>query len=418
MKIDKIVVKIASRCNINCSYCYMYNLGDESYKLQPKFIAEKTIQEFVKKILSHLQKNKLQRIHIIIHGGEPLLMNKTDFTNFINHFDLLKKNEIEVNFSLQTNGILIDNEWCNLFKKHFINIGISLDGAKQDNDLFRIDKKGKGTYDDVINGLNILNNNNFNTGVLSVMNLKSNPIEYYEHFKSLNLKSVDILLLDANHDTKQNVFQHNISPSEWYIKIFDKWFYDSEQKYNVRFFEMIIKEILGQKQDLDSLGIHENNVLVLETNGDIEAVDVLKLCGDSFTKNGININTHEIDEISKSELIEVYYNSGKYLPQKCLACPIQDICGGGYLPHRYSSKNGFNNPSIYCDDLLKIITHIQNTVIDSMPSELVSKTGISKLTYEDALKIIDTDINDIPEPTYISKLESFKKISIKSQSAF
>lgn len=418
MKIDKIVVKIASRCNINCSYCYMYNLGDTSYKLQPKFISDKITHEFAKKLLSHLQNNKLQTVNIIIHGGEPLLMKKKEFINFINHFSIIQEKGIDVLFSLQTNGILIDDEWCQLFKKHNINIGISLDGSKQDNDTFRIDKKGNGTYDDVIKGLNVLKNNNLKTGILSVMNLMSNPIEYYDHFKNLNLKSVDILLLDANHDSKENIFGQNLSPSEWYIKIFDKWFHDSEQKYNVRFFEMIIKEILGQKQDLDSLGIHENNVLVLETNGDLEAVDVLKLCGDSFTKDGINVNIHEIDEISKSELIEVYYNSGKYLPQKCLACPIQDICGGGYLPHRYSSTNGFNNPSIYCDDLLKIITHIQNTIIDSMPSELVYQTGISKLTYDDALTIINKKIHTIPRPEYISKLESFKKSEYKSQLNF
>ncbi|WP_081810502.1 radical SAM protein [Flavobacterium daejeonense] len=409
MKIDKIVVKIASRCNINCSYCYMYNLGDLSYKIQPKFIEDRTTEEFVKKLLLHLQKKKLQTVHIIIHGGEPLLIKKNDFVNFINRFNLIKEKGIEVIFSLQTNGILIDNEWCQLFKKNNINIGVSLDGSKQDNDTFRIDKKGDGTYHNVIKGLNVLNNNNIKIGILSVMNTKTDPVKYYDHFKSLNLKSVDILLLDANHDTKQNIFGQDLSPSEWYIKIFDKWFHDSELTYNVRFFEMIIKEILGQKQGLDSLGINENNILVLETNGDLEAVDVLKLCGDSFTKNGINIYTHEIEEIKKSELIEIYYNSGKYLPKKCLACPIQDICGGGYLPHRYSSENGFNNPSIYCNDLLKIITHIQNTVIESMPPELVSQTGISKLTYEDALKIIERNILTIPKPEYTLKLESFKK---------
>lgn len=387
----------------------MYNLGDLSYKLQPKFMDSITIKNFAEKLLSHLKNNNLDSATIIIHGGEPLMMKKTDFISFIKGFDIIVDNKININFVLQTNAILIDDEWCTLFKKYKISVGVSLDGSKKENDKFRIDKKGNGTYDKVIKGMNVLKANDFKTHILSVMNLTSNPIEYYDHFKSLNLESVDILLLDANHDIKHNIFNQNLSPAEWYIKIFDKWFFDSEKKYSVRFFEMIIKEVLGEEQNLDSLGIHENNVLVLETNGDLEAVDVLKLCGDSFTKNGININIHEIDEINKSELIEVYYNSGKYLPQKCLACPVKNICGGGYLPHRYSSENGFNNPSIYCDDLLRIITHIQNTVVDSMPVELISQTGISKLTYDDALKIIDTEILTIPEPEYKSKLESFKK---------
>lgn len=408
MRINKIVVKVASRCNINCSYCYMYNLGDLSYKSQPKFIEEKTTKNFVKKILIHLKKTKLSTLGIIIHGGEPLLMKKSDFVSFIKHFDIIKENDIQVSFTVQTNGILLDDEWCNIFKEYRVNVGISLDGPKGENDTFRVDKKGNGTYDDVIKGLNTLKNNNFNTGILSVMNLNIDPDEYYDHFKSLELKSVDVLLLDANHDSHESIVNNNTTPAQWYINIFDKW-YNDEQKFKIRLFDMIIKEIMGEKNGIDSLGVSENNVLVLETNGGLEAVDVLKVCGDSFTKNGININTHEIDDASKSDLIDVYYNSGKYLPKKCLACPVQEICGGGYLPHRYSSENGFNNPTIYCDDLLRLITHIQNSVIDTLPKELVLRAGLSKLTYENALKIIDDNLSTIPEPKYTAKLESFRK---------
>ncbi len=409
MNIDKIVVKIASRCNINCSYCYMYNLGDTSYKMQPKFIEEETTKIFAKKILEHLLKNNSPTVFIIIHGGEPLLMPKKDFEIFINCFNEILKSKVRLYFTLQTNGILIDKEWIDIFKKYNINVGISLDGPKEDNDRYRVDKKGDGTYDRVINGLNILKDNGFNTGMLSVMNLESNPIEYYNHFKSLSVPSFDVLLLDGTHDNKHDIFNNKISPSEWYIKMFDEWFNDKEQKFRIRIFDLIIKEILGEESTADSLGIHENNVVVLETNGDLEAVDVLKACGESFTKNGININTHEIEEITKSELIDVYYNSGKYLCRKCLACPVQEICGGGYLPHRYSSENGFNNPTIYCNDLLKLITHIQNAVFDSMPLELIKETGISKLTYEDALKIIEENLPNIPIPEYTSKLEHFRK---------
>lgn len=408
MRIDKFVVKVASRCNINCTYCYMYNVGDLSYKDQPKFISEVTVKTFVNKLSTHIEKNKLKAVHIVIHGGEPLLWSKDAFENFIYAFNEIKEKITLLQFSMQTNAILISDEWCNLLKKHKINIGVSLDGTKINNDKYRIDKKGKGTYDDVIKGINILNKNDLKAGILSVMNITADPIEYYNHFKSLNLRSIDILFLDINYDTKS--IQGNFKKVyEWYIEIFNKWYNEEEQRSEIRFFEMIIKEVLGETQDIDSLGIHENNLLVLETNGDLEAVDALKVCGDSFTKSKINIKNHEIDEISNSKLMDVYYNSGKYLPKKCLACPVQDICGGGYLPHRYSSNNGFNNPSIYCNDLLKIITHIQNTVIDHMPVELKLETGIEKLTYENALQIIEEALPFIPEPNYTELLESFRK---------
>jgi uncharacterized protein len=409
MKIDKFVVKVASRCNINCSYCYMYNLGDLSYKNQPKFISEATIKNFVAKLRVHIEENNLKLVHVVIHGGEPLLWSQLAFENFILAFNEITKDNIEVFFSMQTNAILLNDEWCHLFKKHKINIGVSLDGSKINNDKHRVDKKGNGTYDDVIKGLNVLKKNGMEAGILSVMNLESDPIEYYNHFNSLNLRSIDILLLDSNYDSKLTNSNDSKKVYEWYLEIFEKWYNEKGQKSEIRFFEMIIKEVLGEEQDIDSLGGHENNLIVLETNGTLEAVDALKSCGDSFTKTEINIHTHEIDEINKSKLMEVYYNSGKYLPKKCLACPVQDICGGGYLPHRYSSKNGFNNPSVYCDDLLRIITHIQNTVIEDLPIELKIETGIQKLTYENALNLIEETLPNIPEPDYIELLESFRK---------
>jgi uncharacterized protein len=112
MKIDKVIVKIASRCNINCTYCFMYNMGDTSYKRLPKFISNETTDNFVEKILNHCKKNDIDTFWTIIHGGEPLLMNKKDFVEFIIAFDLLKENGITPLFSLQTNGILVDDVLC------------------------------------------------------------------------------------------------------------------------------------------------------------------------------------------------------------------------------------------------------------------------------------------------------------------
>jgi uncharacterized protein len=240
MKIDKFVVKVASRCNINCSYCYMYNLGDMSYKNQPKFISEATIERFVEKLKIHIELNKLKLIHIVIHGGEPLLWDKLAFENFILAFKKIKDQNIEVVFSMQTNAILLNDEWCDLFKKHKINIGVSLDGSKLNNDKYRVDKKGKGTYDDVIKGINILNKNGLKAGILSVMNLESDPIEHYNHFNSLNLKSIDILLLDSNYDSKLETSSNSRKVHEWYIEIFDKWYNEKNNKSEIRFFEMII----------------------------------------------------------------------------------------------------------------------------------------------------------------------------------
>ncbi|MDI4567702.1 MAG: radical SAM protein [Mycoplasma sp.] len=409
MKIDKVIIKTASRCNINCTYCFMYNMGDTSYKKLPKFISNDTTSNFVEKILNHCKKNDIDTFWTIIHGGEPLLMNKQDFVEFINAFDLLKENGITPLFSLQTNGILVDNEWCDIFKKYNIDIGVSLDGTKEIHDLSRVDKKGNGTYDNVIKGMNILKKNKVPFGGLSVMNPETSSIDIYNSFKEQNIYGFDILFLDTNYDHIEKE-QKSLKMYEWYKELFDKWF-KNDSKIRIRLFDIIIKNILGQATDIDMLGTGENNVLVLETDGELEPVDSLKICGEEFTKTNLNVNNNIlIDDVSKNDLIDIYYNSGKYLPKKCLACPVQEICGGGYISHRYSSKNGFNNPSVYCDDLLKLITYIQNAVIDGMPEELIKESGIQKLTYENALQIIEETLPTISEPEYVEKLESFRNL--------
>lgn len=406
--IHSIVLKIASRCNINCTYCYMYNMGDTSYLTQPKAISEKTIDQLCVRIKEHCEEHDVKVFNIYLHGGEPLLVGKKKFVKIIEQFKKLENDHLKIQLSIQTNGILVDEEWCDIFLKYSIIVGISLDGNKEFNDLNRLDHKGEGTYDRVVKGIDIcrskLKNHPF--GILTVLNIESDPVEAYEHFKQLGILGADFLLLDQNYD---HFDKNNIDKSaSWLINVFDNWIQEKDY-FSIRFFEVIIRSILGGAYNVDLLGSSTNNVLVIETNGGIEAVDVLKICGESFTKNSLNIFDNNFNEAFNNDLAKVYYNSGNYLPKKCLACPVNAICGGGFIAHRYSSKNGFNNPSVYCDDLLKLITYIQNKTVDEMPESLRKETGIEKLTYEEANQIIEDTLPLIPEPNYVELLESFRK---------
>lgn len=385
----------------------MYNAGDNSYLKQPKFISDEIIYSFVEKVIAYCKRNNLNRFDFALHGGEPLLMGKSKFISMVTQLLRLHDENIEVGIAMQTNGILIDDEWCEIFKRYNISIGISLDGTKELHDKYRVDKKGNGTYDEVLKGIKILEEKYNNFGLLSVTNAEIEPETLFNHFVKMNF-CTDFLLLESNYDNYKN---KDTIMGDWLITMFNLWYKSiSNHNIRIRIFEVICRNILGDNSGTDSLGTSENSILVLETNGGLEAVDVLKICGDSFTKNNINIKTHNIEDVFSDSLIDVYYNSGKYLPRKCLACPVQEICGGGYLPHRYSSINGFNNPSVYCNDLLKLITHIQNVIIGEMPENLVKETQIQKLTYENALQIIEETLPSIPEPEYVEKLESFRNL--------
>ncbi len=387
----------------------MYNHDDQSYLKQPKFISEETTINFVDRLLEQAKEKDIKEYSICLHGGEPMLLGKEKLKKFISFFEKLTKNDIKVQFTMQTNGILIDDEWCNIFEELNIGVGISLDGPKDVNDYYRVDHNNEGTFDRVLKGINTMTRNKIPTGTLSVMNLHANPVEMFNHFINMKISFVDILFMDLNYDNFERFITPDLkySMSEWYIQLFDLWFNNRSNNFKFRLFDDFIGNILGGNTSADFVGTADKNILVLETNGDMEPVDSLKICGNSFTKRNYNVKESNITDLAENDLILLYHKSGTFISKKCLACPVKDLCGGGYLAHRYSSKNGFNNPSIYCDDLLKLITHIQNTIIDELPEDYRKKSGIEKLTYENAVKIIEETLPTIPEPNYTEFLESF-----------
>jgi uncharacterized protein len=139
----------------------------------------------------------------------------------------------------------------------------------------------------------------------------------------------------------------------------------------------------------DALGGGLNDTLVTETDGGMEPIDVLKICGPGFTKLGLNIERDAIRDACSAELMQLYQQGASGLCDRCQACPIVAVCGGGYLPHRYSSISGFANSSVYCRDLMKLITHIRNRVLATIPDAIQQKLMMRPLSYEDALMLLN-----------------------------
>ncbi len=419
LKCVSAVVKIASRCNLNCTYCYMYNLGDETYKQQPKFMDRGVQQALFQKVKNHCLRHDIEQFQFILHGGEPMLAGKEFFRNFFDDAKAILEPDIKIVFSMQTNALLLSTEWCNLLSEYNVSIGISLDGTREANDRYRIDHAGRGSYDRIIKGLKITQEHEFyagkRLGLLSVLNIESDPIECYEHFKELKAPAISFLLPDNNFDLppplpKSGPLADSETPyGDWLIQVFDRWIEDGKDKPGIGLFERIMGQIIGGQINSDSLGGRRNEILVIETNGGIESVDVLKICGNGFTKNSANVLSHELDDALQTDLAKLYHLSHEWISAQCRSCPVQHLCGGGYIPHRYSSERGFDNPSVYCKDLLKLITHIQNAVLGLLPAEVLEDTGVTLLTYEDAQQIMQEEMALAEEPDYTEALQRFSR---------
>lgn len=416
MRVTSLVLKVASRCNLNCTYCYMYNLGDETYKQQPKFMGQHVVDALLQKVKSHIIDNQVERFSFVFHGGEPMLAPKDWYRYFIPEARrILKDSGAELIFTIQTNGVLVDDEWCLLFKELGMYLGFSMDGTRKAHDQFRLDHAGRGSYDQVVKGMQTYKKHFGHLAVITVFNFDENPIAIYENLKTLGVTSYNILLQDCHYDLFPEYFGFDYDASKTpvadvLIPLFEHWFNDKDpNRPEIIMFQNLINIMLGRPTSGNELyGSLENSVLVIETNGAIEAVDVLKICGHGFTKDDINIKTHRIEDALETPLAQLYYDSHQALCQKCQVCPLEEVCGGGYLPHRYSKSNGFNNPSVYCGDLTKIIVHLQNRVFQLFPDQTLEEAEVHLLDLEEVEAIIQKGLLDAPSNgNAFSHLEKF-----------
>jgi len=202
MQFDALILKVASRCNLNCSYCFMYNLGDTTYKGQPKFMSYDMIDSILEKTKKYILKHNKKEFSFIFHGGEPLLIEKDFYRTFVAKANDILKGlpDVIFKYDIQTNGVLIDKEWCALFKELRIYPSTSVDGTKDAHDMFRVDHKGNGSYDSVFNAVTLLKDQIGYADTVCVINTKEAPKAIYDSFKKMRVNSVNFLIPDYTHD--------------------------------------------------------------------------------------------------------------------------------------------------------------------------------------------------------------------------
>jgi uncharacterized protein len=322
------------------------------------------------------------------HGGEPLLSGTKLLDDFMHEVEAAFVPDIVPKFVMQTNGILIDDDWCELFAKYKMKVGISLDGPKEVNDKNRLTFNGKSTYDQVIAGIKAIQgsescqNVGIYPGLLTVIDVESDPSQIYDLAKELGLHSFSPVLPSANYESPPSGLA-DLKLSSWLIKLFDLWFNDaSKQKPRISFFKDIMRLLVGINATNEYVGPDNLGLLVLETNGELEPSDELKICGENFTKTGLNIVANEFTDLLQNDLVMAYYKSKNTLCGQCTKCAIKEICGGGFLPHRFSKENGFDNPTVYCRDMARLIVHIQNSIFENLPTDFTSSEKFVKLQLE------------------------------------
>jgi len=338
-------------------------MGNDGWKSQPKKMGEQTL-EVISKQLAKLASTQKRAFSVVFHGGEPLLVGADRFEHMCRTLRQTLPEECALH--LQTNGMLLSEtilETCFLYD---VGISISIDGPMQVHDASRVDRRGRGSHNRVLEGIRRLvrhpHGATLFTGVLAVVDIESDPIEVYEFLKSTGAPSIDFLYRDGNYDVLPigKATHLSIEYGKWMAQLLD-YYLDDQAPTPIRFLDDMIKILIGGIGRKEGIGLNDYGILVFETDGTITKNDTLKslsASADQFDARPSVFNCNLTDFVNSSEFFE-YHQSQRPASSICKECSHLRVCGGGMPSHRFSMEHGLSNPTVFCADQQHLIERIK-----------------------------------------------------------
>jgi uncharacterized protein len=358
--IGQFVLKVHSRCNLACDYCYVYESVDQSWREKPVSMSPHTARAAARRIREHALAHGMARMGITLHGGEPLLLGHRQLGVLVDELRA-GAGEVTLDIGLQTNGVLLDECFAVLLLQHGICVGISLDGGRAANDRHRRFAHGGSSYDVARRAVELLGSPRYReifSGVLATVDPVNDPLATFHDLLVLDPGRIDLLLPHATWDTPPPAARDGATVyGDWLVAFFNAW-YDSPPRMGVRMFEEIMHAMLGGASSAEAVGLSAPGSLVIETDGSFERSDTLKVTYQGAPVTGYDVVQHRVDDVLEHSHVQALMRGRAGLPLMCQDCPILAACGGGLYPHRYRSGSGFDNPSVYCHDLGRLINHV------------------------------------------------------------
>ncbi len=335
-----ILIKPASSsCNMSCKYCFYHSLAKTRSIYNKGIMSIQTAYKLIDKAFD----NQNKAISFAFQGGEPLLIGIDFYKKFIEYVNEKNKSNVKIIYSLQTNGLLIDKNYCTFFKDNNFLLGISLDGDKDSHDINRITNHNLKTFHKVMNAIELLEKYNVDFNLLTVISndnaLKSNKI--YNFYKKNNFNYLQFIpcLDEFNYEgASKNLSVENYKTL--LIDIFNLWLDDFiKGKYiSIRHIDNLIRQV----QELNTEICGMNGICsiqnVIEADGSVYPCDFY--CVDNYILGNINKDNFNILNNNKTANEFVFKRD---LHDDCLECEFKKYCNSGCK--RYNNNA---NKNIYC----------------------------------------------------------------------
>ncbi|WP_406389043.1 radical SAM/SPASM protein FxsBH, inactivated beta-hydroxylase extension form [Streptomyces sp. NBC_00887] len=360
----EIVLKVHSRCDLACDHCYIYEHADQSWRTRPRTISDEAISWTARRLAEHASAHALDSMSVILHGGEPLLAGPAQLRRVCEELTSAMNGVAELDLRIHTNGVQLSPRYLDLFDEFHVRVGISLDGDRTANDRHRRFANGRTSHPQVLRAVDLLRQERYrhlDLGLLCTIDIRNDPVAVFDALAELEPPRVDFLLPHATWDDPP--LRPDGSPTayaDWLLAVFDRrQEQDPEHRLPVRLFSSVLSTLSGGPSLTESLGLAPTDLVVVETDGQLEQVDSLKSAYEGAAATGFDVFSHSFDDVAAHPGVRARQLGLAGVSETCRRCPVVRSCGGGLYTHRYSSATDFDNPSVYCHDLEALVRGIE-----------------------------------------------------------
>jgi uncharacterized protein len=353
-------------CNLDCQYCFF--LSKEQLYPGSKFrMTDDLLETYIQQLL---ESHQAPEVTIAWQGGEPTLMGLEFFQRSLELVKKHKKPGQQVTHTLQTNGTRLDDAWGQFFKQHNFLIGLSVDGPQYLHDTYRVDKRGRGSFEQVMQGWKTLKQHQVDFNILCTVNAANGdrPLEVYRFFRDqLGAEFIQFIPIiervNADGSTLiqqgKQVTERSVKPEQFgqfLSGVFDEWVRRDVGKIFIQHFDAALANWVGAQPGVCIFSKTCGNALALEHNGDLYSCD-------HFVEPDYKLGN--IQETPMLELIasdrQRQFGRAKFeaLPKYCRDCEVRFACNGGCPKNRFiETPDGEAGLNYLCAGYKAFFTHI------------------------------------------------------------
>ena len=350
-------------CNLNCKYCFFLS-KEKLYPGSHFRMSHEMLEIYIRQLF---ESHRKPEVTVAWQGGEPTLMGLDFFRSAITLQNRFRRPGMIIQNTLQTNGVLLNDEWCEFLREHDFLIGISMDGPRAMHNAYRVDKGGEPTFDRVMRGLGYLQKHEVNYNITTSVHAANadHPTEVYRFFRDdIGAKFIQFIPIVERDNKRGNqegkrVTGRSVAAMQYgrfMGTVFDEWVQRDVGRVYVQMFDVALENWLGTPPALCVFSPVCGNALAMEHNGDLYSCD--HFVEPAYLIGNIR-ETPLIDLVASPKQRKFGRNKLTSLPGCCRDCEFSFACHGGCPKNRFiKTPDGEPGLNYLCSGYKDFFKHI------------------------------------------------------------